>query len=44
MAELSGGDVQVGRRELLGVVGAAVLVNLVGALGISFTTPDGAWF
>lgn len=44
MAELSGGGVHVGRRELLGVVGAAVLVNLVGAFGISFTPPDGAWF
>ncbi len=32
------------RRDLLAMVVAAVAVNAVGALGVPFTTPDGAWF
>ncbi|SNR50510.1 TspO/MBR family protein [Halorubrum vacuolatum] len=32
------------RRELLAMIAAAVAVNLVGALGVPFTDPGGAWF
>ncbi|MDL5361686.1 TspO/MBR family protein [Halalkalicoccus sp. NIPERK01] len=35
---------RIGRRELLGALVAAVLINLIGALGVPFTTPDSAWF
>jgi translocator protein len=44
MSEISIGSVRISRRELLGALIAAVLVNLIGALGVPFTTPDSAWF
>ncbi|MEM4779944.1 MAG: TspO/MBR family protein [Halalkalicoccus sp.] len=44
MADVSVAGVRVGRREVLGALAAAVLVNLIGALGVPFTTPDSAWF
>lgn len=44
MSEFSVGGVRIGRRELLGAIAAAVLINLIGALGVPFTTPDSAWF
>lgn len=31
-------------RELLGAVGAALAVNLIGASGVVFTTPESEWF
>ena len=34
----------VDRRDLVGAAIAALLVNLVGASGVVFTTPDSAWF
>ena len=44
MSEFTFGSVRIWRRELLGALVAAVLINLIGALGVPFTTPDGAWF
>lgn len=44
MSEFTFGSVRIWRRELLGVLVAAVLINLIGALGVPFTTPDSAWF
>lgn len=44
MTEFSVADVRIGRREVLGAIAAAILVNLIGALGVPFTTPDSAWF
>lgn len=44
MIDLSIVGVRISRRELLGAITAAVLINLIGALGIPFTTPDSAWF
>ncbi|XVH31625.1 TspO/MBR family protein [Haloferacaceae archaeon DSL9] len=32
------------RRDVVGAVFAAVLVNIVGASGVVFTNPDSAWF
>lgn len=32
------------RRDTLAAAGAAVACNLVGALGVPFTTPEAAWF
>jgi len=34
----------VDRRDLIGAAIAALLVNLVGASGVVFTTPESAWF
>lgn len=44
MAEISLGGVRIGRRELLGGLVAVIAINLIGALGVPFTTPDSAWF
>lgn len=44
MTDLSIVGVRISRRELLGAITAAVLINLIGALGVPFTTPDSAWF
>ncbi|WP_122089667.1 TspO/MBR family protein [Halalkalicoccus subterraneus] len=44
MTEFSVAGVRITRREVLGALAAAVLINLVGALGVPFTTPDSAWF
>ncbi|OSP07969.1 TspO protein [Halorubrum ezzemoulense DSM 17463] len=32
------------RRDILRIAGAAVAVNLIGALGVPFTTTQSAWF
>jgi len=34
----------VDRRDLVGAAIAALLVNLIGASGVVFTTPESAWF
>ena len=34
----------LGRRDAAAMVLAAVAVNVLGALGVPFTTPDAAWF
>ncbi len=34
MSEISGRSMRIGRRELLGALVAAVLINLIGALGV----------
>jgi tryptophan-rich sensory protein len=34
----------VDRRDLIGAVSAALVVNLIGASGVVFTTPDSQWF
>jgi tryptophan-rich sensory protein len=44
MTEISVRGVRIGRRDLLGAVVAAVLINLIGALGVPFTTSESAWF
>ncbi|MFC6904742.1 TspO/MBR family protein [Halalkalicoccus tibetensis] len=44
MTEFSVAGVRISRREVLGAIAAAVLINLIGALGVPFTTPDSAWF
>ncbi|WP_457590050.1 TspO/MBR family protein [Halalkalicoccus salilacus] len=44
MAEISLGGVRIGRRELLGGLVAVIAINLLGAFGVPFTTPDSAWF
>jgi translocator protein len=44
MTELSVAGVRITPREVLGALAAAVVINLIGALGVPFTTPDSAWF
>lgn len=44
MTDLSVAGVRITRREILGAIAAAILINLIGALGVPFTTPDSAWF
>jgi benzodiazapine receptor len=44
MVDVSIAGFRVSRREILGALAAAVLINLIGALGVPFTTPDSAWF
>ncbi|ADJ15960.1 TspO/MBR family protein [Halalkalicoccus jeotgali] len=44
MTHVSIGGVRLTGREILGAIAAAVLINLIGALGVPFTTPDSAWF
>lgn len=44
MTDVSVKGFRISRREILGALAAAVLINLIGALGVPFTTPDSAWF
>lgn len=44
MAGVSIAGLRISRREILGALAAAVLINMIGALGVPFTTPDSAWF
>lgn len=44
MTDVSVAGFRINRREILGALVAAVLINLIGALGVPFTTPDSAWF
>ena len=44
MIDVSVRGFRISRREIFGALAAAVLINLIGALGVPFTTPDSAWF